>query len=421
MQSSHHVSCLAAAVAASVFALGSSAYAQVSVTSPTENEVTSMPVWLRADAVTCNGYPVSSFGYSYGSEPFMNWGFQNADGWHVDTVDFRLASQSPQATYTVHFKAWGSDGSFCPADVDVNVAGNPTTLVKDVNYDAPRINNGFPNSPGWQSYLSPDQCGTPINNSTAQYQNWFWMWDDGTAGCTYTGDSITYGSAPPNGDYDGKSRLFYIDAQENASGYNPKPYQPPTYPTNPGERYSIDYDNDQTANSFVYDTYIYIPNQYQKNIDTVELDTNWVQSDGSVTVLALECNHEKGWEYTVRDSSGQLGWIPGNVSCDPQSWSTGGSTPDGWHHVQLAGRTDGAGNVSYDFIVVDGFYSHPSWTGNAHFTPTSPWNPGDLVLNFQVDMADCSDGTNDCAPYFPQMTAAIYTDGMQMLRGVNLW
>lgn len=409
MQTICRVLRIAGALAALVCALGVSAQAQISVISPTEGEQASMPVWLRADAANCNGYPVNSFGYSINSSAFMNWGFSDSGGWHVDNIDFQIASQSPAAAFTIHYKAWSSGGE-CTADVDVNVNGNSTTEVYDLQTwsNTGQSDNGF--------YGNLELCPQTSQVASATPGNWWWDWDTGTGQCTYpevgvnSSDNTTSYAGVTNPSQDGNSRVFYTVWQSSGG--------------NPGERYSIDYANDSTPNYFVYNTYIYIPSPYPQNLEVIQLDTNWVDPNGNPLIFGMQCVHSTGtWEFSTEDANNNTTWRDPigtgwtQAPCDPQSWTTN-STPDGWHHVELAYHRDNSGDVIYDYIVVDAHYTTLSngWYGYGTYQPQlhgdGPWNPGDLVLNFQVDGID-NNGN--------EATAAVYADGMEMIRGVNLW
>ena len=380
----------------------------VCLTAPTQNEQytnANLPVWLRADATTCDGKAVTSFGYSIDPSAFMNWGFSDQYGWHVDNVDFRLASQLAGATYTVHYKAWSSAGE-CPQDVGITVTGNATQKVQNLQNNSNTTQYVEAAYPG-----NLELCPQQYQTITATDNDWFWDWDAGTADCTYPenggGSYPDYTISTPgqtNPSQDQKSRVFY-NVWNSGDAY-----------TNPGERYSIDYaQGDTISDHFVYDTYIYIPSNFTPNIETIELDTNWVNSSGNVLILGLQCVHDLDtWQFTLNASPQ---WnIPSNgqtpVACDPQTW-TPSATPDGWNHIQLAGHRDSSGKAYYDFIVVNAHYTKLSgWSGNSTFAESPGWTSGDIILNFQIDGVPTAG---------QEYTAEVYADGMEMLRGVGLW
>jgi len=132
-------------------------------------------------------------------------------------------------------------------------------------------------------------------------------------------------------------------------------------------------------------------------------------------ILGLQCVHDLDtWQFTLNatpqwntPSNGQT-----PLACDPQAWTTS-AAPDGWSHIQLAGHRDGSGNAYYDFIVVNAHYAKlTGWSGNSTFAESPGWTSGDIILNFQIDGVPTAG---------QEYTSEVYTDGMEMLRGVGLW
>jgi hypothetical protein len=353
---------------------------------------------------------MTGFGYSINSDPFVTWGASHTS---INTDDYRFVpGKTGPLSYTIRFKAWSDAGACAEVDRSITVSGQDTVTLSDVNSAG-----AYPNSPNWAP--SPGTCGT---EGGAEYKTWYWMWDNGTGGCTNSSDTVSYATPAGQPNIDGNSRLFYVDWQYDSSH---NAFQ------DPGERYSIDYDNDTSAVYFVYDAYLYLEDP--QNLYAVQLDTNWVNASGNVAIFGLECVHDAHtWEFTTVNANGtttawnnpndhQPGWTP--LPCDPQTWTTA-STPDGWHHVQLVGHrfqcdaSDQVGTcVSYDVITLDGTTTHlQGWYGYSTFlTAPYPWHSGDMVLNFQLDGEDCPTGPNCSAPY-PEMTATTYVDGMTMIR-----
>lgn len=388
-----------------------SASAQITVTSPANGATgLSLPVHLSAQVSSCNGNShITAFGYSIDSEPFITWAKENSAGTGItntiDTYDYRLVpGPTPPMNHVVHFKAWSDAGECSPADVNISVSGPAATAtVADVNDDG--------NAASW----NPGDCGT-APYSPAPDNTWYWVWDSATARCTLGGNNTNTYLAPsgaPN-TIDGKARLYYMTWQDQNYGKSGA--------QDPSERYAIDYkQRATTANHFVYDTYLYITDP--QNLYAIQMDTNWVNPNGNVTILGFLCvnngSTDSTWEFTTVNSSGgtiwndptvhQPGWT--QAPCNPQKWTTS-STPNGWHHVQLAGHRyqcssqDTVGTcVNYDAITVDGNTTFLSnWYGYSTFA--GPWTAGDLVLNFQL--YGIPNGGNTAS-------ATVYTDGMRMI------
>ena len=157
-----------------------------------------------------------------------------------------------------------------------------------------------------------------------------------------------------------------------------------TYSQRGGVRWHISFANDTKATHFVYDTYIYIVDPAQ--VANIELDMNQVMSDGRTVIFGTQCSvYSKTWEYTL--VAGGTHWHPSNVPCNPQSWAA-----KTWHHVQIASHRDDKGNVSYDWVNVDGVHSEFNHaTGNS--AEPLGWQKGTLLINFQLDGASKDSGT----------------------------
>jgi hypothetical protein len=298
-----------------------------------------MPIWMRANVSECNG-----------DSNLTLFGYSIGDSpfitpgksnTTIDSIDYRLSSSH---SYVVHFKAWSQSGECPTVDSTVTSTGPSTTMDSTVLADS----------------------------------NWLWVYDTGTSPGTASG-STSYPVTSPS--QDSKSRSFSM-----------------TYANGGGMRGSTQYANDTTATHFIYDTYIYLVNP--ANIENVEMDTNQVFADGSgnVLILGLQCAAGSGtWEYTT-NVSGKTHWNPSNLTCNPQTWAA-----NTWHHVQLITHTDGNGNAFYDSVILDGLKSDFSGaSGNSKYDLGWP-NPGNLILNFQLD----GKGSGS-------ITA--YADGMTMIR-----
>jgi len=191
--------------------------------------------------------------------------------------------------------------------------------------------------------------------------NWEWNHDPGTPGSS-KGSSLYPVTSPS---LDNAARGFFV-----------------TYSGHGGEIYHLSFAKDTTVSNFVYDTYIYLDDPSQ--IENIEMDMNQVMSDGRTVILATQCAGSSGtFEYTTI-SNGGTHWHPSNISCNPKNW-----TAKTWHHVQIATHRDDSGNVTYDWVNLDG-------TATDFKNATGPsaenlgWAMGDLLLNFQLDGAGTS-------------------------------
>jgi hypothetical protein len=174
---------------------------------------------------------------------------------------------------------------------------------------------------------------------------WTWTHDTGTPG-TSVGSS-TYPVSSPS--LTGHAREFYVSYWDHG-----------------GERYHLSFGHNTTITHMVYDTYVYV-------------------EDVSV-FLATQCSGYSGtWEYTYV-SSGKSHWHTSNVPCNLKYWK-----PKTWHHIQIAVHRDNSGNVTHDWVNVDGntqyFKNTTSFAGKY-----LRWATGDLVLNLQLDGASSNNG-----------------------------
>jgi hypothetical protein len=202
---------------------------------------------------------------------------------------------------------------------------------------------------------------------------WQWNHDPGTPGSS-TG-TTTYPELSP-ATPDNAARKMYF-----------------TYSGHGGEIYHLSFAKDTKAHNFIYDTYIYLTDPSQ--IMNVEMDMNQVTSDGRTVILATQCAGSSGtFEYTTI-SNGGTHWHPSNIKCDPRKWSA-----NAWHHVQIATHRDDSGNVTYDWVNIDGVSTNFQNASGPSAEPLG-WAGGDLLLNFQLDGANSS-GT--VTAYIDQMT-----------------
>jgi hypothetical protein len=191
--------------------------------------------------------------------------------------------------------------------------------------------------------------------------NWEWNHDPGTPGSS-KGSSLYPVTSPS---LDNAARGFFV-----------------TYSDHGGEIYHLSFAKDTTVSNFVYDTYIYLEEPSQ--IENIEMDMNQVMSDGRTVILATQCAGTSGtFEYTTI-SNGGTHWHPSNIPCNPKNW-----TAKTWHHVQIATHRDDSGNVTYDWVNLDGTATNFK-NASGPSAEKLGWAMGDLLLNFQLDGAGSS-------------------------------
>lgn len=193
-----------------------------------------------------------------------------------------------------------------------------------------------------------------------------WQWEhDGGTPCCSTGDS-QYPAAIASPD--GKARSI----DEFYSQYA-------------GERFHLFFGLDTKATHFIYDTYVLITDPLQ--ILNLELDVNQVMEDGRTVIYGVQCSGYSGtWEYTTMTAGGWAHWHRSNLPCSPRGW-----TANTWHHVQIASHRDSDGNVTYDWVSLDGipgYFDHASGSSAQDLH----WGVGMMVLNFQFEGYPYGDG-----------------------------
>ena len=198
-------------------------------------------------------------------------------------------------------------------------------------------------------------------------RNWEAVHDSATPGES-RGSSVYPITAPPYDD----ARKFYM-----------------TYSDRGGERFSLSFGSGASATHFLYDTFVYFVDPSQ--VQDVEMDINQVMSNGQTVIFGTQCSSNSGtWEYTAaitEDGEQKPHWNASNIPCNPKTW-----TANSWHHLQIALSRDGSGNVTHDWVTLDG-------TTSIFATATGPsalslgWAVGDLSLNFQLDGANKASGS----------------------------
>jgi hypothetical protein len=328
--------------------------ANITVASPVSGTTVSSPIWVRAHNVGCDGLTPTAFGYSIDSSGTLYAGVTHND---VDATKVGIAS----GTHTIHFKSWTSKG-ICPV---------VSTTFKVVGGSA---SSGGATSGGSSSSGAVASGSIPasaIGSANLDGKSWAFEQDAGVPGAAH--GSTVYPAKTPS--YD-DAREFYM-----------------TYSKHGGERWHVSFAKDASATHFVYDTYVYIVDPSQ--VANIELDMNQVMSNGKTVIFGTQCStYTKTWEYTY--VSGGAHWKSSNIACNPKNWAA-----KTWHHIQIASHRNSSGDVTYDWVNVDGTHSvFKNATG--YSAESLGWAKGDLLINFQLDGANA--GSGSITAYIHKMT-----------------
>jgi hypothetical protein len=344
--------------------LSQSAFAaNITVASPVSGTRAASTVWVRAHNVGCSGLGPKAFGYSIDNSSAITWGVTAYD------IDVTKVAAKPGA-HVIHFKSWTARG-LCPVVNAVFTASAATSVGSSTGSGSGTTTGGGGSSIGDPSTgsngtpPSPASAEIPTNAVSSGYLDgkvWAFEMDQAVGGGA-RGSSVFPATTPL---YD-EAREFYM-----------------TYSQRGGVRWHISFANDTKATHFVYDTYIYIVDPTQ--VANLELDMNQVMSDGRTVIFGTQCSiYSKTWEYTLVANGTR--WHPSNIPCNPQSWAA-----KTWHHVQIASHRDDKGNVSYDWVNVDGVHSE-FVNATVNSAEALGWQKGTLLINFQLDGASKDGGT----------------------------
>jgi hypothetical protein len=327
--------------------------ADITVASPVNGTTIAAPIWVRAHNVGCDGLPPTAFGYSVDGSGTLVRGVTKYD---IDVIKVPMSA----GTHTIHFKSWTTNG-ICPV---------VSTTFK--------IGSGGSSSGGNTSGGSSGSAVTgsiPANAiGTGSLDGKFWPFekDAGTPGSAR--GSTVYPARTPA--YD-NAREFYM-----------------TYARRGGVRWHLSFAKDAGVTHFVYDTYVYITDPSQ--VGNIELDMNQVMSNGQTVIYGTQCStYTKTWEYTIF-SGGAFRWRSSNVGCNPRNWAA-----NTWHHIQIASHRDSGGNVTYDWVNVDGAH-HVFSNAKGYSAHNLGWARGNLLINFQLD--GFNTGSGSITSYIHKMT-----------------
>jgi hypothetical protein len=304
----------------------------------------SSPLWVRAHNVGCDGLTPTAFGYSIDNSSTLTRGVTDYD---VDVTSVGLGS----GTHSIHFKSWTSNGN-CPVVSTTFMVGGSSG------------SSGVPAASGG-STVSASIASIPVNaigSADLDGKSWASQQDAGTPGDA--GGSTVYPASTPL--YD-DARKFYM-----------------TYSKHGGERWHVSFAKDASATHFIYDTYVYIVDPAQ--VGNIELDMNQVMSNGATVIYGTQCSsYTRTWEYTI--VSGGAHWKSSNIPCNPKNWAA-----NTWHHVQIASHRNSSGDVTYDWVNLDGTH-HVFNNATGYSAEQLGWARGDLLINFQLDGANSGSGS----------------------------
>ena len=375
----------------------------ITVGSPVSGLRVSSTMWVRAHTTGCDGVRPHKFGYSIDNSQTTIWGVTAYD------IDAEKVPLKP-GTHTVHFKSWNLQGQLCPV---VN-----TTVIATGVKTPGQGSSGSGSSGSGSSGSGSSGSGSSGSGSAGSGSSGSGSAGSGSGGNTggggtnsgqgsggSTGSGSTSGGAS-SGDIpsnavsseilDGKSWLYERDqaVSGGAQGSTAYPATTPlyddarefymTYSSRGGERWHLAFAKDTESTHFVYDTYIYLVDPTE--VANIELDMNQVMSNGKTVIFGTQCStYSKTWEYTV--NTGGSHWVPSNIACNPRTWSA-----NTWHHVQIASHRDSSGNVTYDWVNVDGTHNVFS-NAKGNSARSLGWGKGTLLINFQLDGANKDGGT----------------------------
>ena len=405
------------------------AFANVTVSSPTNNSTVGTSFLLTATASPCSGQAISSMGYSVDAGATTKFG-------GAASINIRVSAAL--GYHKLHVKSWGKGGAACSSTVPVTVSSSidpilytdvtvskPTGLNKLVSpFIAVATGTQCKSEPitafGWSLDTSSDTTTlpgssmytlvtAPVGSHTLHVMSY------GNVGAVCTNDvtvevvpdpatvlpstatavknieDLTNWTAIHDDATPGTSVGTTTSVSSPALAAPARSFQT-QYTNYAGERYNSHLGIDQTSTHFLYDGQIEIPSGSSRDIAAIELDLNQIMPNGQRVIFGFQCNSwSHTWDYTnstgYTDSSGKLHhWIHSNQACDVQKWPN-----DMWHHVQIAYSRDDAGNVTYEAVWLDGVEQDLNITvPSVH--PVG-WAP-QMSTNFQVDGFSSTSGAS---------------------------
>jgi hypothetical protein len=148
-----------------------------------------------------------------------------------------------------------------------------------------------------------------------------------------------------------------------------------TYSGNGGELYYDHFAADNTSQNWFLDAMVYVasPNSTLANI---EMDLNQVDSAGNTIIMGFQCDGwNSTWDYTYTDTATH--WTRSSQPCNPRNW-----TANAWHHVQIWFSHDASDNVTYHAVWLDNHEQDINATVRSKLA--LGWANAN-ILNFQID------------------------------------
>jgi hypothetical protein len=309
-----------------------SAYAGVSISSPSSGEHVISPFTLSATSTSCSSQTVATMGYS----------IDTGDTTTINNTSFDEQVSATAGTHTIHVTSWGDSGAVCVTDVAVDV-----TSVTD-------------NAAADTATVPSDAVSV---SSLQKMGGWIEDHDSRTSGHS-SGKMYLVGSPV----HSGSSREFV--GKYSGAG---------------GERYAIAFGDNRTSTNFFYDGWIYLTSS-ASHISNLELDLNQTMPNGETVFMGIQCDGYTGtWDYTENLGSAthpKGHWAHSGSPCNPRSW-----TRDKWHHVQASFSRTSTGRVTYKTIYMDGV-AHT--LNHTVFAARSVGWGSSLMTQFQVDALNSS-------------------------------
>jgi hypothetical protein len=314
-------------------ALAPTCFAAVTVSTPTNGATVNTTFPVSASAPNCSNQAVSEMAFSMDN---------GADEKRAAAASISGTASSGTGGHILHVKAWGTGGAVCVTDVAITVG-----------------------SSGVVTHSSVVPANATSVSSLQTLGSWRAAHDAGSGGSSSGGMAIT--SSPSRS---GAARKFST-----------------TYANYGGERYTVSFGDDATAQNFFYDAWIYIAQG--SSVANIEMDMNQVMPNGQTVIYGFQCDGwSKTWDYTMNKGTPTAPvdtWVHSGKYCNPAAWGT-----NAWHHVQISYSRDAYGKVCYKSVWLDG-----AETDFYNIVPSAfalGWAQT-MLTNFQIDGAAKNGGS----------------------------
>ena len=412
-------------------AVANTAFAGVTVSSPSNNSTVGTSVHYVAQATTSCAKGVASMGIY----PSANWLVYTVQGSHLDTT----INLNP-GTYNTVVQEWDNCGGASTTTVKITVQSgtgvhvtsptNNSTVGSPVNYVATATTNcskgvasmGIYTAPGKLAYVvNGSSLNTSLSLSPGTYNTVVQEWDNcGGAATTPVKITVTSGSG-------GGGKTFYNI--QGIGGWNSYAQQPPDYgdcawctPAGPqttwatyqgiknpslsgdATQYNIggteaytdvlwnnhligDFSSEgmpdsnhtlvPTLSTFTYDVYFWGSNLGASQ--ALEFDVNQFFNNMGFT-WGHECRVAGGNEWDVWDAANYK-WKPTRIPCYPNNNS--------WNHLTIQVQRTSDNKLLYKSITLNGQTHNLNWT-YGHFSAPGWYG---ITVNYQMD------GNSKQSPY----------------------